>query len=119
MGEMELKEAMSDDVRLQTSLPKVTVTATTLITIKNRCNFSHLPRFPSRWYGVLLFTFPPWLRVDQKKLNRLSAAAELWLELERERGADLSGRIDVIGVCEGKVVEHFEDVAGKSTFPSL
>ncbi|HLC76415.1 MAG TPA: YraN family protein [Candidatus Peribacterales bacterium] len=56
--------------------------------------------------------FAPSIRVDQKKLNRLSAAAELWLELERERGADLSGRIDVIGVCEGKVVEHFEDVAG-------
>src|SRR3990167_532376 len=69
MGEMELKEAMSDDVRLQTSLPKVTVTATTLITIKNRCNFSHLPRFPSRWYGVLLFTFPPWPNLTSKQAN--------------------------------------------------
>jgi len=56
-------------------------------------------------------SFAPSVRVDHKKLTRLKAAAELWLESQWERGAELCGRIDVIGVCDGKVVEHFEDVA--------
>ena len=56
-------------------------------------------------------SFAPSMRVDHKKLARLQAAAELWLETESECGAELCGRIDVIGVCGGKVVEHFEDVA--------
>ena len=55
--------------------------------------------------------FTPSVRVDHRKIARLHNAAELWLETEREKGVELSGRIDVIEVCEGKVVEHFEDVA--------
>lgn len=54
--------------------------------------------------------FAPSIRVDHTKLRRIRAAAELWLEAERERGVELSGRIDVIGVSAGNVVEHFEDV---------
>lgn len=46
-------------------------------------------------------------RVDQEKLRHLKRAAALWLE---EQGEDLPARIDVIGVCDGEVVEHFEDV---------
>ena len=55
--------------------------------------------------------FAPSVRVDHQKIARLQDAAELWLECEAERGAELEGRIDVIEVCEGKVIEHFEDVA--------
>ena len=56
--------------------------------------------------------FPPSIRVNVAKIARLRKAAELWLEAECSRGADLGGRIDVIEVCEGKVTEHFEDVTG-------
>ncbi len=55
--------------------------------------------------------FTPSIRVDKRKIERLKAASELWMEAEEQRGAELSGRIDVIEVCDGKVVEHFEDVA--------
>lgn len=56
--------------------------------------------------------FAPSIRVDYKKIERLRNAGELWLESQGQRGVELSGRIDVIEVCEGKVVEHFEDIAG-------
>jgi len=53
--------------------------------------------------------FDPSMRVDKAKVERLKGAAECWLgEQEEEYGA----RLDVIGVCEGKIVEHFEDVTG-------
>ena len=53
--------------------------------------------------------FNPSMRVDRAKIERLKSAAECWLgEQEEEWGA----RVDVIGVCEGKIVEHFEDVTG-------
>lgn len=47
-------------------------------------------------------------RVDGKKIGRLKRAATSWLE---EHGlGDIPARIDVVGVCGGKVVEHLEDV---------
>ena len=53
--------------------------------------------------------FNPSQRIDRAKIERLQKAAEMWLaEREEEYGA----RLDIIGVCEGKVVEHFEDVTG-------
>ena len=51
--------------------------------------------------------FAPSVRIDRKKLERLQGAGQSWLD---EQGEELSARIDVIGVCDGKVVEHFEDV---------
>jgi putative endonuclease len=51
--------------------------------------------------------FSPSDRVDSAKVQRLLGAASLWLE---RRGADVPARIDVIGVCNGEVVEHYEDV---------
>lgn len=55
--------------------------------------------------------FTPSVRVGFRKMERLQNAGELWLESQNSLGCDLSGRIDVIEVCEGKVIEHFEDVA--------
>jgi len=50
-------------------------------------------------------------RVNWAKIQRLRRAAQAWIDGEFERSADdISGRIDVIGVCEGEVVEHYEDV---------
>ena len=71
--------------------------------------------------GTIVFTevkaksrqdgFAPSLRVDASKINRLRGAGEAWLEGEYARGArDISARIDVIGICAGKVVEHYEDI---------
>jgi putative endonuclease len=51
--------------------------------------------------------FQPSHRVDWRKLRRLKDAADAWLK-GRE---DVFVRIDVIGVCDGKVVEHYEDVS--------
>lgn len=47
-------------------------------------------------------------RVDWEKLKNLKRAATLWLEKEGLEGAP--ARIDVIGVCDKEVTEHFEDV---------
>ena len=52
--------------------------------------------------------FSPSDRVDQKKIERLKGAAEVWLAEQEE---ELSARLDIIGVCEGKVVEHFEYIS--------
>lgn len=52
--------------------------------------------------------FSPSIRVDGAKRKRLLGAANAWLD-GRD---DVYARIDVIGVCEGTVVEHFEDVMG-------
>ena len=51
--------------------------------------------------------FAPSSRVDSVKIKRLKGAGQSWLD---EQGEELSARIDVVGVCDGKVVEHFEDV---------
>jgi putative endonuclease len=55
--------------------------------------------------------FAPSIRVDYEKIGRVKRAAEAWIEDKLIHGAkEFSARIDVIGVCEGKVVEHYEDV---------
>ncbi len=55
--------------------------------------------------------FLPSQRVDHVKIRRLSRAAEAWLQRKYERGApEMRAQIDVIGIGEGEVVEHFEDI---------
>lgn len=52
--------------------------------------------------------FVPSDRIDHAKVERLQGAAQAWLSDQAE---ELPARIDVIGVCEGEVVEHFEDIS--------
>ena len=47
-------------------------------------------------------------RVDGEKLKKLKRAASNWLEGQEMEG--VPARIDVVGVCNEEVVEHFEDV---------
>ena len=55
--------------------------------------------------------FSPSQRVDHQKIRRLSQAAEAWLQRKYERGApEMQAQINVIGIAEGEVVEHFEDI---------
>lgn len=55
--------------------------------------------------------FSPSERVDAQKVRRLLGAADAWLQKQYARGSsEIPARIDVIGVAEGEVVEHFEDV---------
>ena len=49
----------------------------------------------------------PSIRVNHEKLERLYGAAQAWFD---KRGKEGAARIDVIGVCNGEVVEHYEDV---------
>jgi len=51
--------------------------------------------------------FAPSDRINPAKVQRLLGAAELWLSKQSE---EFPARIDVIGVCEGRVVEHYEDI---------
>ncbi len=71
--------------------------------------------------GVIIFVevktrsrkdeFSPSQRVDHAKIQRLSRAADAWLQRKYERGApEMRAQIDVIGIAEGEVVEHFEDI---------
>lgn len=71
----------------------------------------------ARRWGVIVFVevkarstadgFDPSGRVDRQKVVRLRRAADVWLQ---RHGKETPARLDVIGVCEGKVVEHWEDV---------
>ena len=55
--------------------------------------------------------FSPSQRVDHLKIQRLSRAAEAWLQRKYERGApEMRAQIDVIGIAADEVVEHYEDV---------
>jgi putative endonuclease len=55
--------------------------------------------------------FQPSDRVDWWKMWRLRRAAQAWIDEQQEKGmGDMAARIDIIGVCEGRVVEHYEDV---------
>lgn len=47
-------------------------------------------------------------RVDREKMKNLKRAAALWLE--KQKMEDAPARIDIVGVCDGRVIEHFEDV---------
>lgn len=71
----------------------------------------------ARRWGVVVFVevkarsaadgFDPSGRVDREKVARLRRAADVWLQ---RYGRESRARLDVIGVCEGRVVEHWEDV---------
>ena len=55
--------------------------------------------------------FSPSQRVDHEKIQRLSRAAQAWLQRKYERGApEMQAQIDVIGIAGSEIVEHFEDV---------
>lgn len=47
-------------------------------------------------------------RVDREKMKNLKRAAAIWLGKEKKE--NVPARIDIVGVCEGRVIEHFEDV---------
>jgi putative endonuclease len=71
----------------------------------------------ARRFGVVVFVevkarssadgFDPSGRVDHLKVRRLKRAASIWLD---RYGKETRARLDVIGVCEGKVMAHWEDV---------
>ncbi|MBT3835437.1 YraN family protein [Candidatus Peribacteria bacterium] len=48
-------------------------------------------------------------RVDSEKISRLKCAAETWID---QKGGNVPSRIDVIGVCNKKVIEHYKDITG-------
>jgi putative endonuclease len=51
--------------------------------------------------------FNPSLNVHWQQLKRIRRSAQLWLD---RHAPTSSARIDVLGVSNGEVVEHYEDV---------
>jgi putative endonuclease len=51
--------------------------------------------------------FVPSDRVNMEKIRRIEGAGEAWLD---KQGLEVSARIDVIGVVDGVVVEHYKDI---------
>lgn len=51
--------------------------------------------------------FDPSRKVDREKLRRVRRLAQFWLD---HHAPESPARIDVVGVADGCVVEHYEDV---------